>query len=128
MSRSARSRLFVVALVATLVTVAVSLSSVWAHRGHAPTIQVLPTATYFDNTNEVAFSVQVGASPDKVVVTYSGSRLQAQRARYLRRWWETDRISAPKQNCYRITVKARNENGTDEERLKAGRLGSDGCF
>jgi hypothetical protein len=125
--RSTRSRLFVLALAATLVTVAGSLTSVWARAGHAPTIQVSPTATYFDTTSKVAFSVEVGASPDKVVVTYSGSKHQAQRVKYLRRWWETDRISAPKQNCYRITAKATNENGTVERRLRAGRLGSAGC-
>lgn len=124
---SARRRLYAVALAATLVTAVAFIPSVWARGGHAPTIQSLPTATYFDNTSEVAFSVEVGASPDKVVVTYNGSKLQAQRIKYLRRWWDTDRVSAPKQNCYRIAVKARNAHGTDEEHLKAGRLGSKGC-
>jgi len=70
-----------------------------------------------------------GRDQRKVSVTYDGER---KFARVLNEpplsMYETPAYaSAPVRDCYRVTVRATNRFGTTKERLRADRIGTDGC-
>jgi hypothetical protein len=85
------------------------------------------TATYHENTGTVAFSVEVQRRPKRVVVSHGGRHLPATPVRHLQYWWQTRSVQGAKRNCYRIRVKARNRHGITKRRMRAGRIGSNGC-
>ena len=101
------------------------LPSAGAHGGPPKIIRA--TATYHETTNKVAFSVELHRHPKKVTVFHAGKRLPASRRAHLQFWWQSKETSAPKRNCYRIRVKARNGHGLTTRSMRAGRIGSKGC-
>jgi hypothetical protein len=85
------------------------------------------TATYHEAADKVAFSVEVQRRPRRVMVSHGGVHLVGHRVKHLHYWWQTQNVDAAKKRCYRIRVKARNGHGVSARRMRAGRLGSDGC-
>jgi hypothetical protein len=105
---------------------ALAIPPAWAGDS-PPIIERHPTANYDQGDAGLAFNVKVRKHPDSVHVVYEGQTLAAHEVANLSHWWETPLISAPLQDCYRIRVRAVNENGKARRDLRAGRLGTPGC-
>ena len=87
-----------------------------------------------DDNEGIRFTVKVrmdrgGRDQREVKVTFQGERKRAALVgnETNQSFYETGPYSASKKDCYRITVKATNKDGTTTKDLKAGRLGTDGC-
>jgi len=122
-----RPRRHVVTALVVVVALGAAVSIAESRPHRPPKIYPMPTATYHQNTGTVAFDVEVGRRPRRVIVFHGGHRLPAKRVPHLQRWWETHDTPATKKRCYHIRVKARNRFGRSERRLRAGRIGSQGC-
>jgi hypothetical protein len=89
-----------------------------------PTISIA-LASYEETEGRVGIAVKV-QSADEVSVTYGGVRENATKVTATNFWWNAS-FDGGLQNCYRITVRARNGEGTVERGTGAGLLGTEGC-
>jgi hypothetical protein len=119
-------RMGVGALIAFALLAWVALPGASSSSDRPPKI-LTATATWHPATSKVAFSVEVQRHPKKVMVSHGGVHLLGHRVENLRFWWQTRNVDAAKKRCYRIRVKARNRHGITTRRMRAGRLGSNGC-
>ena len=116
------------ALVAVLVTTGILLPT-QAQAFKPDIVYVLAT----DDTNGIRFSAKVrmdkgGRDERKVSVTYEGDRKNAEALKPNRQsFYETGAYSAPVKDCYSVTVKATNREGTSTREMRASLIGSDGC-
>ncbi|MEJ7876117.1 MAG: hypothetical protein WKF62_05605 [Solirubrobacterales bacterium] len=87
-----------------------------------------------DDNEGIRFTVKVrmdrgGRDKREVKVIFQGERKNADLVdnETNQSFYETGPYSASKKDCYPITVKATNKDGTTTRDLRAGRLGTDGC-
>ena len=118
---------------ASFIVVAFLALAVWAP-GQAQAFKPEIVFAFATDDNEgVRFSVKVrmdqgGRAKREVDVTFKGEKKNARLVQTVdQSFYEAGPYSAAQRDCYRITVKATNKDGTTTRDLRAGRIGTDGC-
>lgn len=119
-----------------LLVVAAALFAGWLpSQAHAAKPELVPgggSVTQTEPGDDAIFSIKVimgkRRSPgQKVSVTYAGTTYKTTRVEISRSYWDTDPVSVPRRDCYRVFVRAQNRSGTTTETIRLGRRGTDGC-